>query len=168
MRCYKKYKNYTKKNKNIGLILKQINKDKFVKKFKKFRSNFKTKKIKSKNFYHIGSTTINKILAKPILDVMYVTDEPTKTILTEFKKNKNSKKIKKCIEFNKTWALINLNDINLHIVRRNSKKFKSLMKYKKLLKTKKIRDEYIKLKKDNINAKNSTYKNDFFKKYKLN
>ena len=41
------------------------------------------------------------------------------------------------------------------------------MKFKGLLKNKTIRDEYIELKRQNKNAKNSEYKNDFFAKYKL-
>ena len=40
------------------------------------------------------------------------------------------------------------------------------MKFKAILKNKKIRDEYIELKRQNKNAKNSDYKNAFFAKYK--
>lgn len=165
MRCYTNNKNFTKKNKNIGSILEKIDKKKFVKQFNKYKNSFKSKKIKPKNFVHIGSTTIDKILAKPWLDMMYVTDEQPKIILSEFKKMKD-KKYKKCMHLNDDWSLIHSKKLNLHIIRRNSAKHKNLLKFKKLLKTKKIRDEYIKLKNDNKKAKNSTYKNDFFKKYR--
>ena len=166
MRCYTDFKNFTKKNKDIGSMLQKINKKKFVKQFNKYKNSFKSKKIKPKNFVHIGSTTIDKILAKPILDIMYISEEQPKIILSEFKKMKD-KKYNKCIHFNDKWSLIKSSKINLHIIAKNSKKYKNILKFKKLLKTKKIRDEYIKLKNNNKNAKNSTYKNKFFKKYKL-
>jgi len=166
MRCYTNNKNFTKNNKTIGSIIKKINKKKFTKLFNKYKNSFKSQKIKPKNFVHIGSTTIDNILAKPLLDMMYVTDEHPKITLSEFKKMKD-KNYTKCIHLNDTWSMIKSKKINLHIIRRNSAKHKNLLKFKKLLKSKKIRDEYIKLKKDNKHAKNSTYKNDFFKKYKL-
>lgn len=165
MKCYSNMKQYTKKNKRVGGVMKKINKKTYAKKFHAFKKTFaKIRTIKNANFEHIGSTTIEGILAKPILDVMYVTDDTPKNHVQEFAANG---KFEKCVHIDNTWSIISKKDTNLHIVRNKSKKHNNLMKFKAILKNKKIRDEYIELKRQNKNAKNSDYKNAFFAKYKL-
>lgn len=161
MKCYTDMKQFTKKNRRIGGIMKKIKKKTYTEAFNTFKKTYKNT-LDPKNFEHIGSTTINGILAKPILDVLYVTTTLPKKTLKKFSGNE---KFSKCIHINNTWSIISGKDLNLHIVRKNSKKYNQLLKFKALLKNKKIRDEYIELKRKNKNAKNSDYKNDFFAKY---
>jgi GrpB-like predicted nucleotidyltransferase (UPF0157 family) len=165
MKCHPNMKQFAKKNKRIGGVMKNINKKTFAKKFHAFKKTFaKNRSIKNANFEHIGSTTVHGILAKPILDVMYVTNDTPKNHVQEFASNDT---FDKCLHIDNTWSIISRKDTNLHIVRNKSKKYNTIMKFKGLLKNKTIRDEYIELKRQNKNAKNSEYKNDFFAKYKL-
>ena len=165
MKCHNNMKQFTKKNKRVGGVMKKINKKTYAKKFHAFKKTFaKNRTIKNANFEHIGSTTVEGILAKPILDVMYVTNDTPKNHVQKFASNG---KFEKCLHVNESWSIVSGKDMNLHIVRKNSKKYNNLMKFKALLKNKKIRDEYIELKCQNKNAKNSDYKDTFFAKYKL-
>ena len=165
MKCHTNMKQFTKKNKRVGGVMKKIHKKTYAKKFQSFKKTYaKNTTIKNVNFEHIGSTTVDGILAKPILDVMYVTNDTPKNYVQEFATNPI---FRTCLHVNESWSIVSGKDMNLHIVRKNSKKYNNLMKFKAILKNKKIRDEYIELKRQNKNAKNSDYKNAFFAKYKL-